>query len=146
MSVVDLDRFKSKRGRAAPTPKPDAQRVWSQGAQRWVEVAKVPTDETQQVRRKPFQAQWVRFPLSWRAALRQTRSINAVHLAIEILFAEFRRQHTGGEIVLSEAVTGLPHPPRGRAVRTLVKLGLIEVEQYGRQAPRVTKVQVGDAG
>ena len=93
-------------------------------------------------RRKPFQAQWVRFPLSWLVALRGTKSGYVWQLAAEILFAEFRRQHTDGEIVLSEAATGLPHPARWRAVRALVRLGLIEVEQDGRRAVRVTLVNV----
>jgi hypothetical protein len=97
-------------------------------------------------RRKSFQAQWVRFPLSWRDALRQTRSISAVHLAIDILFADFRRQHTEGEIVLSAAMSGMPNATRVDATRELVRLGLIEVQQCGRQAPRVVKVNVGGAG
>jgi hypothetical protein len=94
-------------------------------------------------RRKHFQAQWVRFPLSWLVALRGTRSGYVWQLAAEILFAEFRRQQrTEGEIVLSEAATGLPHSSRPRAIQQLVRLGLIEVEQCGRQAQRVTRVRL----
>ena len=138
-TVHRLDRFKSPRGQEAPSGNHPAKREWSPGAQRWVEVEEVPTGPAR-VRRKPFQALWVRFPASWAATLRQTKSANAVHLAIAILFAEFRRQRKGGEIVLSEAMTGLSHATRPRAVRELVKLGLIEVEQNGRHARRVTKV------
>lgn len=97
-------------------------------------------------RRKPFQAQWARLPVSWLIALRRTKSAAAKQLAMEILFAEFRRQHTGGEVVLSATMTGLPHPARARATKKLVELGLIEVEQHGRQAPRVTRVHAGDDG
>jgi hypothetical protein len=140
VSVVDLDRFKSKRGRAAATPKPDAQRVWSPGAQRWVEVAEVPTDGTRRVRRKPFRVQWVR--LEWLEALLQTKSASTVQLAMEILVAEFRQRHVGGEIVLSATLSKLAPTTRRRAARELVRLGLIEVEQCGQQAARLVRVNV----
>jgi hypothetical protein len=137
VSVLDLNQFKSRRVR-----KPGASHAWSPSAERWVEVEQLPNQETAREGRKPFQAQWVRFPLSWLVALRQTKSGSAWRLAAEILFAEFRRQHTRGEIVLSAATTGLPHSTRPRAVQQLVRLGLIEVEQSGRQAVRVTKVHL----
>ena len=92
--------------------------------------------------RRQFRAQWVRFPLSWLVALRETKSGYVWQLATEILFAEFRRQHTAGEIVLSEATTGLPHSSSRGQYRRLVGLGLIEVEQDGRRAQRVTLVNV----
>lgn len=94
-------------------------------------------------KRKPFQTQWTRLPLSWLIALRQTKSASAKQLAMEILFAEFRRKYTNGEVVLSEATTGLPHPTRTMAIRELVQLGLIEVEQHGREATRVVRLNVG---
>jgi hypothetical protein len=90
-----------------------------------------------------FQAQWTRLPLSWLIALRKTKSASAKQLAMEILFAEFRRKYTNGEVVLSEATTGLPHPTRITAIRELVRLGLIEVEQHGREATRVARLNVG---
>lgn len=93
-------------------------------------------------RRPRFRGQWARFPLSWLVALRGTRSGYVWQVALEILFAEFRRQHAGGGIVLSEAATGVPHPARWRAIRVLVRLGLIEVERDGRRAVRVTLVNV----
>jgi hypothetical protein len=141
MSLVDLDRFKSKRGRAAPAPKPGTGRVWSPGAQRWVEVAEVPTD-AQRPRRKPFRTQWVRLTVEWLEVLLQTKSASTVQLAMEILVAEFRQRHIGGEIVLSAALSKLPSTTRRRAARELVKLGLIEVAQSGRQATRVVRVNV----
>jgi hypothetical protein len=137
MTIVNLDRFKSRSGRTAPA----ADREWSPGAKRWIEVEAVLAGPAR-ARRKQFQAQWVRFPLSWLVALRQAKSGYVWRLATEILFAEFRRQHTDGEIVLSEAATGLPHPARRRAIQTLVRLGLIEVEHDGRQAKRVTLVNL----
>jgi hypothetical protein len=63
-------------------------------------------------------------------------------LAMEILFAEFRRQHTTDEIVLSAAMSGMPNATRTDATRELVRLGLIEVKQCGRQAARVARVNV----
>jgi hypothetical protein len=90
-----------------------------------------------------FEAQWARLPLSWLIALRQTKSASAKQLAMEILFAEFRRKYTNGEVVLSEASTGLPHPTRTMAIRELVRLGLIEVEQHGGKAVRVVRLNVG---
>jgi hypothetical protein len=94
-------------------------------------------------RRKPFQAQWVRFPLSWLVALEQTKSASAIKLALRILFAEFHRQHTRSGIVLSAAMSGMPNATRVDATRELVRLGLIEVEQFGRGAPRVVRVNAG---
>jgi hypothetical protein len=140
-TVHNLDRFKSRRGRQAPA----ANREWSPSAKRWVEVEEVLAGPVR-ARRRPFQDQWVRFPLSWLVALRQTKSGYAWQLASEILFAEFRRQQKGREIVLSEAMTGLPHPARGRAINELVWLGLIEVERRGRQAPRVAAVNLNRSG
>jgi hypothetical protein len=52
----------------------------------------------------------------------------------------FRRQHVGGEIVLSTGATGLSRKVRSRAVKELLGLGLIEVEQHGNQAVRVTNL------
>jgi hypothetical protein len=52
----------------------------------------------------------------------------------------FRREYVGGEIVLSTEVTGLSRKVRCRAVKKLVKLGLIEIEQNGNQATRVISI------
>jgi hypothetical protein len=90
--------------------------------------------------RRQFRALWVRFPLSWLVALEQTKSASAIKLALKILFAEFHRQHTGGEVVLSAAMSGMPNATRVDATRELIRLGLIEVEQSGRGAPRVVRV------
>jgi hypothetical protein len=94
-------------------------------------------------RRKPFQAAWVQFPATWLTALQRTKSASTWRLAVLVLFAEFRRQHTGGGIVLSAAMSGMPNTTRAAATKELVKLGLIEVEQCGRQAPRVVHINVG---
>jgi hypothetical protein len=91
----------------------------------------------------PPKAQWARFPLPWIVALRQTKSASTKQLAMEILFADFRRKYTNGEIVLSAATTGLPHSTRAAATRELVRLGLIEVEQHGWEAARVIRLNAG---
>jgi len=90
-----------------------------------------------------FEAQWARLPLSWLIALRQTKSASTKQLAMEILFAEFRRKYTNGEVVLSTTTTGLPRSTRAVAIRELVHLGLIEVEQHGEEATRVVRLNVG---
>jgi hypothetical protein len=88
-----------------------------------------------------FEAQWARLPMSWLIALRKTKHASTKQLAMEILFAEFRRKYTNGEVVLSAATTGLPRATRAVAIRELVQLGLIEVEQHGREATRVVKLK-----
>jgi hypothetical protein len=127
MDATSLDRFKSKR-RSAPTQ---------------ATAAPTSTGEDKTAKRRKFQAQWARLPLSWLIALRQTKNASAKQLAMEILFAEFRREYTGGdEIVLSAATTKLPHPTRTIAIRELVRLGLIDVEQHGREAARVVRLNM----
>jgi hypothetical protein len=89
-------------------------------------------------RRKPFKAQWVKFPLHWAKALRRSNRAGTYQLASVILFEAFKQKHCGGEIVLSSAVTGMPRSTRRRATKELVKLGLISIHQKGSQSPRVS--------
>jgi hypothetical protein len=56
------------------------------------------------------------------------------------LFEAFKREQIGGEIVLSMEVTKMPASTRKRAIRELVRLKLIRVSQYGRQAVRVVSI------
>jgi len=90
--------------------------------------------------RKSFETKWVRLTRKWREVLRGASGATW-DLAVYVLFEEHRRQHIGGEVILSTAATGLPHNTRKRATKTLVDSGLIEIEQVGRRAPRVTKVK-----
>jgi hypothetical protein len=62
-------------------------------------------------------------------------------LALTVLLEGFRREHLGGEIVLSMKTTGMPSSTRARAVSELVKLGLITVKRDGRQAVRVINLR-----
>jgi hypothetical protein len=61
-------------------------------------------------------------------------------LALEILFEAFKREHVGGEIVVSSTMTGMPGESRRRSARELVELGLVETEQNGREALRVSNI------
>jgi hypothetical protein len=87
--------------------------------------------------RKRFEAQFVKLPVKWIERLEQSKSPGTFKLAHRILTEAFKRQYLGGEIVLSTETTGLPRKVRSRAVKELVGLGLIQVEQSGNQAVRV---------
>jgi hypothetical protein len=89
-------------------------------------------------KRKPFVVRFVKLSNYWIERLRHARKVSTVTLAHVILREEFKRQHVDGEIILSTAVTGLSRHRKVRAVRELVDLGLIEIEQKGNQAIRVT--------
>lgn len=86
---------------------------------------------------QPFKAEWVRLPAMWINRLEQSRSVGAYKLAHRILREAFKRQHVGGEIVLSCKVTGLPCSTTVRAARELAALGLIQTQQSGNRAIRV---------
>ncbi len=88
---------------------------------------------------KPFEAEWVKVPKRWLEALRQSNSTNTYRLALAILAEAFKRQHVGGDIVLSKAMSGMPHSTRFRAARELAKLGLIQLHRQNsnKQSYRV---------
>jgi len=88
--------------------------------------------------RKRFRAIWLKFPMAWIEALQDATGA-AWTLAAFILHEDFKRKHVGGDIVLS-AATGLPRNTRRRAIKELVRLGLVQVDQSGHGAPRVTKI------
>jgi Fic family protein len=94
---------------------------------------------THKPRRKPFKAQWARLPRRWYLALRG-KSGKTYELAHTILFEDFKRKNIGGDIVLSEAVTGMSRNTRARAADELVELGLIKVARNGKHALRVTHI------
>jgi hypothetical protein len=116
-------------------------KVWSPAAGREIEVEEVQSNATAKGPPKSqFRAQWVKLPATWITTLRQTKSASTKQMAMEILHAEFRRKHTGGQIVLSAATTGMHHTTRNRAAGELVRLGLIELEGEGKQAMRVARI------
>ena len=87
-----------------------------------------------------FETHWVKLPSRWVKALRRSKSASTYQLALTILFAAFKREQVGGEIVLSMETTKMPGSTRKRAVKELVGLRLIKVSQHGRQAVRVTNI------
>jgi hypothetical protein len=105
-----------------------------------IEVETIDTGLSLPTKRRPFKAQWARFPLRWFEALQRSKSASTYQLALVILFEGFKREQVGGEIVLSMEVTKMPSTTRIRATKELVRLGLIEVSRHGRQAARVIKL------
>jgi predicted transcriptional regulator len=74
-------------------------------------------------------------------ALRQSNSVGTYQLAHIILFEAFKRQHIGGDIVLSAEMTGMGKHKRRRAIRELIKLELIKVDKNGNgEAYRVISI------
>ncbi len=92
------------------------------------------------VERKHFEAQFVKLPAKWIKQLETSKAPGTFKLAHQILRESFKCQQRGGEIVLSTEVTRLSRKVRSKAVRELVRLGLIEMTQRGNQAVRVTRI------
>ena len=91
-------------------------------------------------RRRPFEPKWVE-PRNWMTALLNTKSVSTYHLAHLILWEAFKREHVGGEVILSAKVTkGVPRNSKIRAAEELVKLGLIQIERNGHQAIKVIHI------
>jgi hypothetical protein len=88
-------------------------------------------------RHKPFEVRFVKLPCRWIEQLQESNNPGTFKLAHRILMEDFRRQNVGREIILSTEATGLSRKVRSRAVKELLGLGLIEVEQHGNQAARV---------
>ena len=72
--------------------------------------------------------------------LEQSRSVGTFKLAHRILREAFKREHVGGQIVLSRKVTGLPCTTTSRAARELANLGLIQIQQIGNKATKVVNL------
>jgi hypothetical protein len=108
---------------------------------RRVEVETIEPKAPPPRRRRAFEAKYIKLPRHWITALLNTRSANTYRLATLILWEAFKREHVGGEIVLSAQVTrGMPRSTRIRAAEELVELGLIQVERDGYRALRVIRV------
>ena len=120
----DLDKFKSK---PAGHVVRDGKRIEVET----LEPKKAPK------RRKPFKVRWVKTPTEWARRLRGKGGA-AHELALYVLERDFECKQKGGEIILSTTATGLPRQTRTRAVKILVDLGLIAVEQRGNRAIKVT--------
>lgn len=107
---------------------------------RWIAIDTINTATPARKKRKPFEVSFVKLPKFWIDQLRHARKLSTVTLAHVILHEAFKRQHVGGEIVLSTKATGLSRQVRARAVNELRELGLIETEQNGNQAVRVISI------
>ena len=110
-----------------------------------IAVEIMPTPDAPPARRKlkrrPFKAQWIQVPQWWLEALQRADANASTHLLALIVLAEaFKRQHVGGEVVLSSEVTKMSRATKIRAANELVKLGLIEVEWSGNRAGVVSVV------
>jgi hypothetical protein len=88
---------------------------------RRIEVETADSSTIPKKRRKPFKAEWTKLPRHWVEALQQSKSARTIQLAHAILFEAFKREHVGGEIVLSSTVTGMPGETRRRAAHELKK-------------------------
>jgi hypothetical protein len=106
----------------------------------WIAIDTINTATPARKKRKPFEVSFVKLPKFWIDQLRHARKLSTVTLAHVILHEAFKRQHGGGEIVLSTQATGLSRQVRARAVKELRELGLIETEQTGNQAVRVRSI------
>jgi hypothetical protein len=91
-------------------------------------------------KRRPFVVRFVKLPDFWIERLERSKNPGTFKLAHRILKDAFKRHYVGGEIVLSTEATGLSRKVRFKAVKELVGLGLIQTEQSGNQAVRVTNL------
>ena len=103
-------------------------------------IAVIPADMPEPPKRKTrkvFEPEWVKLPLPWIKVLRQCKSMATLHLAHIILVEATKRQYVGGEVVLSSQMTQMQRDTRRRAMKELMKLGLIELHRSsGNQAFR----------
>jgi hypothetical protein len=91
-------------------------------------------------KRRPVAAGFVKLPDYWIEQLQKSNNPGSFKLAHRILREAFKRQRLGEEIVLSTESTGLSRKVRCKAVKELVRRGLIEIEQSGNRATRVISI------
>jgi hypothetical protein len=114
--------------------------VIRQGKRIAVDPVEVPEPPSRKAR-KAFEPEWVKLPLRWIEVLRQSKRMATWQLAHVILLEAFKRQYTGGEIVLSSTMTRMPKNTRIRAIKELAELGLIKLHRSsGNQAYRVSVI------
>jgi hypothetical protein len=103
-----------------------------------IETELLDAGQRPQRQQKPFKADFVKVPMSWVEALRQTEKC-VYELALALLVERHVRNYKGGDVVISaKTVPGMPPTTRRRATKRLVRLNLIEVDKGSRRiAPRV---------
>ena len=144
--MTDLSRFKTK-------PR-DGARIVRDGKHYQVRRGKLIEYETlnptkSKKRRPSFEAHWAKFPKYWKTALRWTTRVSTFNLALAILFEAAKLElmgKRGEKITLSSAMTGMPRNCRRRAIKELVKLDLITVEQHGKEAPKALPKHIPKKG
>ena len=125
-----LDKFASQPSRA-----------WSHD--KWIDVRYLEDlpEKARRPERKPFTIDFVKLPTYWIEQLKRARHSATFKLAHHILREDYKQKYGGGgEIVLSDDATGLARSPRRRAIKEMIDLKLIRVQQKGKQAPRVIQV------
>lgn len=85
---------------------------------------------------KPFEPRWVKLPRHWISGLGQSKSAGTYRLAHLILWETLKDKRRDGWVILSWDTTKMPGATRRRAARELVELGLIVVEEQGKNAWR----------
>ena len=140
-----LARFRSKP--AATVIEEDGKRYLIREGQR-VEVFETPQPSQPKTRRQEFEVEFVQFPARWAKALRSVQANGSTWgLAYALLAEAFKREHLGGDVILSTFVTGMPRNTKRKAARELQKLNLIHIEyQREKQSPIIyVIVSVGPA-
>jgi hypothetical protein len=119
--------------------KPAIQYVLAHGKRIAVETLNCSSKDRARPKRAPFKVHFVKLPSYWIEQLQCARLSATFKLALHILREDYKQKHTGGgEIVLSNATTGLTRNPRRHAIQEMIDLKLIQIKQVGKQAPRVT--------
>jgi hypothetical protein len=95
-------------------------------------------------KRAPCKAPWARLTKHWSDQLEQARGMATYRLAHRVLHEAFKRQVIGGSVILSEAVTGLRHTSRRRAIEDMLRLQLFNIAQQGKRAAVVTELLLGN--
>ena len=108
----------------------------------WAETVEMPNVKARTKKRKTFEIKWVKLPNYWIRQLEQSTRVATYKLALRILREAYKQHYIGGEIVLSAEVTGLSGTTRRSAAKELVTLNLIQIQQDGNRATRVTKLRL----
>ena len=108
----------------------------------WAETIEMRNVRAGVKKRKTFEIKWVKLPDYWIRQLEQSQHAGTYKLALRILREAYKQHYIDGEIVLSAEVTGLPRTTRRSATKELITLNLIQIQQDGNRATRVTKLRL----
>lgn len=102
-----------------------------------VETTHNPLVKPKRRRRDKFKVDFVKFPETWREALRGKPG-TVYDLAHAIIVEAYKCEYLGGEVKLS--AVRMPKATRADASKKLVELGLIQLQRDGHQSYRVTLI------